>query len=115
VHAKFTGNYNGGSGVLENRIGYGTSTTAPQYYANGYDVDITANLAPGVTNYFWSQQRNTYGWSALSARSSVKLPAGARVNVGGIWKDAVPYVRDGGVWKPAEPYVKDLGVWMKPL
>lgn len=115
VHGKFTGNYNGGSSVLENRIGYGTSPTAPTYYANGFDIDITTNLTPGVVNYFWAQQRNTYGWSDLSARTSVKLPAGARINVGGVWKDAVPYVRDGGVWKPAEPYVKDLGVWMKPL
>lgn len=114
VHAKFTGNGNGGSAILEYRIGYGTSSTAPVSYASGYDIDITG-LTPGAINYFWAQSRNAYGWSDLSARSSVKLPAGARLNVGGIWKDAVPYVRDGGVWKPAEPYVKDLGVWMKPL
>lgn len=114
VHGKFTGNYNGGSGILENRIGFGTDPAAPQFYVNGYDVDI-GPLTPGVVNYFWAQQRNTYGWSPVSARTSVKTPAGARVNVGGVWKQAVPYVRVGGIWKPAEPYVKDLGVWMKPL
>lgn len=115
VHAKFTGNGTGGKPALEWRIGYGTSPTAPTYYVSGYDLDITANLAPGVVNYFWSQGRNVYGWGDLSARSSVKLPAGARLNVGGVWKDAVPYVRDAGVWKPAKPYVKDLGAWLEPL
>lgn len=115
VHAKFTGNYNGGDTVVEWRVGYGTSTAGPTYYAGGYDIDITTNLAPGVVNYFWSQGRNAYGWSDLSVRSSIKLPAGARLNVGGVWKDAVPYVRVGGIWKPAEPYIKDLGIWMKPL
>lgn len=114
VHAKFTGNSTNGKPALEWRVGYGTSSTAPQFYKTGYDIDITG-LTPGVVNYFWAQGRNTYGWGPLSARSSVKLPAGARVNVGGVWKDAVPYVRDGGVWKPAKPYVKDLGVWMEPL
>lgn len=114
VHAKFTGNGNGGSSILEWRIGYGTSSTAPTSYSTGFDMDITG-LTPGVINYFWAQGRNAYGWGPLSARSSIKLPAGARLNVGGVWKDAVPYVRVGGIWKPAEPYVKDLGVWMKPL
>lgn len=114
VHAKTTINSTNGKPALEVRIGYGTSSTAPQFYKSGSDIDITG-LTPGVTNYFWAQVRNVYGWGDLSARSSTKTPPGARVNVGGVWKDAIPYVRVGGVWKPAEPYVKDLGIWMKPL
>lgn len=114
VHAKFTGNSTNGKPALEWQIGYGTNPSAPTTYVSGYDIDISG-LTPGVVNYFWARGRNVYGWGPLSARVSAKLPAGARVNVGGVWKDAVPYVRDAGVWKPAKPYVKDLGAWLEPL
>jgi hypothetical protein len=78
VHAKFTGNGNGGSPVLEYRIGYGTSSTAPQLYASGYDIDIT-NLTPGVINYFWAQARNDLMGGAICQQdlpSSYQLARG---------------------------------------
>lgn len=34
-----------------------------------------------------------------------------RVNVNGIWYQAVPYVKDNGEWKQAEPWGKIAGEW----
>lgn len=39
----------------------------------------------------------------------------ADVNVGGVHKSAIPYVRDGGVWKLADAYVMDQGSWKKSI
>lgn len=34
-----------------------------------------------------------------------------RINVGGTWKSAQPWVKVGGVWKKATPYIRQGGVW----
>lgn len=35
----------------------------------------------------------------------------ARINVDGIYHQAVPYVNDNGEWKQAEPWAKQAGEW----
>jgi len=110
VHASFTGNYNGGTAILENRIEYGTDPGTPTTYASGNNVDITS-LDPAVTYYFWSRSRNSVGWSPLSSVRSVMTIAGARVKVGTVWKQAIPYVKVDGVWTVARPWGKVAGVW----
>jgi Fibronectin type III domain len=110
VHAKFSGNGDGGSAILEWRVGYGTSSSAPTAYKTGYDIDITG-LLPGTKYYFWSQGRNAVGWGSLSASSTATTIAGARVNKTGVWKSAIPYVRVAGIWKVARPWGKSGGVW----
>lgn len=110
LHAEFVSNGNGGATVVEWQIGYGLSSTAPTATISSFDTDIT-NLDPGKTYYFWARGRNAVGWSAYSPRSQATLIAGAMVNVGGVWKRAVPYVRVAGVWKLARPWVRSAGVW----
>lgn len=64
---------NNGSTVVQWQIGYGTLSTATQYYkdadlSNGY-ATITG-LAHGTKYYFWSRQRNAKGWSDWSSSVS---------------------------------------------
>jgi hypothetical protein len=53
--------------------------------------------------YFWVKARNSVGLGPYSNSSSAKTYLGVYVNVGGVWKPAIPYVRTGGVWKQAQP------------
>lgn len=110
VKAAFTDKGLGGVSALERQIGYGKDPNTPELFVSSNNTTIS-NLDPGKVYYFWSRIRNTYGWGPWSARSQVTLVAGARVNDGGVWKRAVPYVRVGGVWKVARPWVKSAGVW----
>jgi hypothetical protein len=110
VHASFTDNSNNGSAILERRVEYGTDPGTPTAYASGNNVDISG-LSPAVTYYFWSRSRNAVGWSPLSSVRSAMTVAGARVKVGTIWKQAIPYVKVDGVWTVARPWGKVAGVW----
>jgi hypothetical protein len=63
------------------------------------------------------------GWSGLHSVGSASFTVPAisqptppqthpvRINVGGSWKEASPYVKMGGVWRQATPYVRMGGVW----
>lgn len=106
----FAGNGDGGSPILEWQTGYGTDPTTPQFSVSTYSTTLTG-LQPGQVYYFWARGRNKYGWGAYSARTSATLLAGAWVDVAGVKKRAVPYVRTGGVWKVAEGWGKIAGLW----
>lgn len=110
VHTVFSGNGDGGSGILEWQTAYGKDPVNPELFMSGYNVDLT-NLDAGVVYYFWARGRNKYGWGAYSARSTATLLAGAWVDVAGVKKRAVPYVRTDGVWKVATPFAKIGGLW----
>lgn len=116
VHSKFTGNGDGGSTIIEWQTGYATSTSGPITWVTGYDLDLTG-LTPGATHYFYSRGRNTFGFGAVGGPTTAQLVAGAWVNVGGVRKRAVPYVKGpwgpGGssVWKVAEMRVNIKGLW----
>lgn len=110
LRAVFTGNYEGGTPVVEWQIAYGRHPTVPEVYVGGYNLPIN-NLMPGELYYFWSRGRNSVGWSPLSAVSTARLIAGAYVKVGTVWKRAVPYVKVGTVWKVARPWAKIASIW----
>lgn len=110
VKAVFSGNGNGGTGITSWRIGYGTSSSSPQMYKDGYNETISG-LDAGTTYYFWAQGQNSVGWSPLSPRRDIQTIAGARVKVGTVWKEAVPFVNDNGTWKLAQPWVRIGGQW----
>lgn len=105
--------WTGDSPILEYRFGksqtpYGPSTTISTGTSPTlHQVDLT----PGNVYYYWAQARNVYGWSPFSNRATLTLVAGARVNVGGVWKRAVPYVKVNGSWVLARAWVKQNGVW----
>lgn len=72
---------------------------------------VESGLIPGTTYFVWVRTKNAIGYSPWSAMSSTTSVAGVRVKASGVWKQAIPYVRDGGVWKLARPWGKLLGTW----
>lgn len=109
---------NGGSAILERQITFNTIDTG----FSGADLrSVTYNgvmtvtgLQPATTYYVWARVRNSVGWSSYSraqAGYSFRTIAGAKLNVNGVWKDAIPYVNVGGTWKLARPWGRDAGVW----
>lgn len=111
LYATFEDNGNGGATILERQIGYGLTGPTPTSTVAYSGLAMITGLLPGRTYYFWSRSRNSVGWSSWSAIATATLIAGAFVNVGGVWKRAVPYVNVGGVWKVARPLGRPAGVW----
>jgi hypothetical protein len=112
VLVSFTDNGNGGSPITEREIGYGTNTVVGVEHSVTYTGVMTiTGLHPGTVYYFWSRARNVVGWGPYSVSRSLKTVAGGSVNVNGVWKDAIPYVKDGGTWKIARPWSRITGVW----
>lgn len=70
VRVLFNGNGDGGTPVREWQIGYGTSSSYPQYYVGSDGSTDIGGLAGGTTWYFWARGRNDVGWSGWSGRAS---------------------------------------------
>lgn len=114
IRVAFFDNGNGGTPILERRIWYST-TLIPAFTIGGNDVTVTG-LEPGRVYRFWSQVRNSVGWSPISDAKKTATNAGAYVLDGSAgWKRAVPYIRDGGIWKMAEGYTRVAGEWKKTV
>jgi len=113
--ASFTVNVDGGTPILERQIGYGTNSTSPTTTVTSDGSTTITGLVPATTYYFWARARNSVGWSAWSPASSARTLAGARIKVGTVYKEAVPYVRSGGVWKVVRPWVRVTGVWKETI
>lgn len=109
----FTPGADGGAPITSYQVGWTTveGAFAPTTSILAISPQLVTGLLPATTYYFRARAQNSVGWSSWGPLRVVKTIAGARVNVAGLWKDAIPYVRDGGVWKLARPWVKDIGVW----
>lgn len=111
-------NQGGGVGTfLRWELGYGTSSSSPQTIITsvGSGLNTLSGLPPATTYYLWARGVNTAGNGPWSARSSARTIAGARVNINGVWREAVPYVNVNGVWRLAQPYGRIAGVWKKSV
>ena len=104
-------NGDGGSPITAYEIGYGTDPDYPEEMVMGSSDLTLTGLTPGRCYYVWGCCWNMYGFSAWSAPSSVTTFSGAWVDVDGVKKRAIPYVRDDGVWKVAESWTKIEGLW----
>lgn len=114
---KTTPNATGGTAILEYQFGFGlTSGVVDTWLSSGLTTTLdVAGLSPGKTYYVVARARNAVGWSNNSVQTTVKLVAGAKVRVGGVIKDAVPWVKVAGVWKVARPWVNSGGTWKTTL
>lgn len=65
---RFSGNSDGGSGILEWQIGYGTNPSTVMYTVGSGGTTTVGGLAEHTTWYFWSRGRNAVGWSGWSNR-----------------------------------------------
>lgn len=68
LHVVFTGNYDGGSTVLEWQIGYGGSSTYPSFTVGSSGTSDVGGFSSGQRVYFWARARNALGWSDWSNR-----------------------------------------------
>jgi hypothetical protein len=104
IKVSWTPPYNGGSTITGYILGYGTSSIAgPTTEISTVTPHVVTNLVMNTVYYFWVKARNANGLGPYSKQSSAKTYLGVYVNVGGIWKPAIPYVRTGGIWKQAQP------------
>lgn len=104
-------NGDSGSPITAYEIGYGTDPYYPEEMVMGSAHPTLTGLTPGQVYYVWGRCRNMYGFSFWSAPSSATTLPGAWVDVDGVKKRAIPYVRDDGVWKVAESWTKIEGLW----
>lgn len=77
----------------------------------GLPPTTITNLPPGTTLYFRSRTKNSIGWSPWSGIAPMRTVAGAKIKVGPVWKEAVPYLKVAGVWKIIQPWARTAGVW----
>lgn len=110
--ATWTPNGNGGAAITQFEVGYSLSSTGnPTTSAAATSPQNVSGLVPATTYYFRTRARNSVGWSAWSAAATTHTIAGARVRVGPVWKEAIPYVKVAGVWRLARPFARIAGVW----
>lgn len=111
---RFSGNGDGGSAIQEWQIGYGVDPNNVQLTMSSPGTSVVPSLRPGTMYYFWSRGRNGIGWGPWSTRMNARTLAGAKVQVGAVYKDAVPYVKVAGIWRLVDPYVNVKGTWKLP-
>lgn len=64
----FSSNGDGGSGIIEWQIGYGTSSSGPTSTVGADGDDNVGGFYSGQRIYFWARGRNALGWSGWSNR-----------------------------------------------
>lgn len=111
VKVSFVDGATGGTAILERQVGYSLSTGTPTNTVSYSGPTTVTGLLPARKYYFRSRTRNSVGWSDWGPTSSMTTLAGVRINVGGVWKTAIPYVKVAGVWKVARPWGRQFGYW----
>ena len=101
----------GGAPIDAREMGWSTNPAGPTSTFSSGNSFSFSGFSPGITYYVFARTHNAVGWTAWSPPASVTTIAGARVLVGGVWKQAIPYVKVSGVWVLARPWVRVLGVW----
>lgn len=110
--ASFTDGNNNGSAVVQRQLAYNTvNDPATATHVNYSGVMVVTALQPATTYYVWGRVRNAAGWGPYSPVATIRTIAGAWVNVNGVWREAIPYVKSVGVWKLARPWCREAGVW----
>lgn len=112
---RFQSNGTGGWPIIEWVVGYGTNPNSPSSFISSTGTSTISGLQMGTKYYVWSRGRNALGLGPWSARREITTYAGARVRSGGVWRDAIPYVKVNGVWRATEPYIRVGGKWKNAL
>lgn len=111
ISVTFQDGYSDAGPITGRQLLYGLDPKKWTHAMNSDGSDTITGLHPGRTYYIWARNRNAKGWSDKSLRAEATTRGVVRVKVSGVWREAVPYVRQGGVWKQALPYTKRAGAW----
>lgn len=76
----------------------------------GYTWNHT-NMQQNVLWYSHVRVKTNQGWGQWSDIITYRTLTSARVKAGGVWVDAVPFVKINGVWREAVAFAKIAGVW----
>lgn len=105
----------GGSSITGYLLRYYPRGSATGTYVNHSEANnrsrTVTGLNPGQEYTFVVLARNARGYSSASQSRTIRMMAGAWINVSGVWRLAAPYVKHNGVWKAAVPYVRHNGSW----
>ena len=121
THQSFRTSFNwtgdGGSPVDAYEVHYSNNPSGGQFSLQTGDGSQLINVAPpnfppGSPIYYWVRAHNAVGWGPFAGPVGATLLPGIRVEVAGVWKNAIPYVKVAGVWKAAVVYVKKSGAWV---
>lgn len=100
-----------GDCTLSATASFGAGLTAELNAAlDAATVSSSGALASGLTANLSVQLAS----ASLAASGVVGTPSTGsnfKINVGGVWKQATPFVNVGGVWKQATPFIKIDGEW----
>ncbi len=113
---------NAGSGIdgylLRRWDGQSAAGAYVDNFANNTSRTVTG-LTPGNWYTFGVYAHNgsadNGGYSTVSALATIRMIAGGRIRVAGVYKTALPYQRVSGVYKLTLPFVKRSGAWKNTL
>jgi hypothetical protein len=102
-----------GSPITGYEVGYSTTDVSPTTSMSATSPKTVTGLDASTTYYIRVRAQNAVGFSAWSAATVISTLAAAHIRIGGVWKDAVPFVTVSGTPREAVPWVKVSGVWKK--
>ena len=100
------------------RIDYNTSGTS--FNLTQATIDDLFNTYGPLATFklgFAVETWNSAGTSKQSDGNEVKIDcktdSKGRIRIGGVWKNATPYIRVGGTWKKTTPYIRINNEWKR--
>ena len=75
---------------------------------SGYSVGQTVNV-----KYYLATFSGGTSLGGVSLWRTLTIGGTAKVNIGGYWKKAIPYVKVNGSWKPTISYIKANSNWKR--
>ena len=75
---------------------------------SGYSVGQTVNV-----KYYLATFSGGTSLGGVSLWRTLTIGGTAKVNIGGSWKKAIPYVKVNGSWKPTISYIKANSNWKR--
>lgn len=108
---------NGGSGISGYLLRYWPNAAGTGNYTDVSAENNTARTVSGLTPgkeyrfVVYAYNGSSGKYSPASDALVVRMLAGGKIKVAGIWRNSIVSVKVQGVWKMAIPYIKVNGVW----
>lgn len=105
----YTATYDTNASYSSIRTEWGTTTS----YGSYNNTTAISSLTPDTHYYYRFRVTDTKGYTSswYTGEFTTLTAATLKLNVGGSWKKATPYIRVNGTWKKAKAYMKINGTW----